>query len=36
LLILLMFAAAFVAWKNQFLDSKKIVTTEIPYDEQIY
>lgn len=36
LLILLMLTAAFVAWKNKFLESKKILITEIPYDEQIY
>ena len=28
--------AAIVAWKNQFLESKKLLTAEMPYDEQIY
>jgi MFS family permease len=36
LLILLMVAAAAVAWRNQFLESKKQLTTELQYDEQIY
>jgi len=36
LLILLMLTAAFVAWRNKFLESKKSLTTEMPYDEQIY
>ena len=36
LLILLMIVAAIVAWKNQFLESKKLLTAEMPYDEQIY
>lgn len=36
LLILLLLVAAFVAWKNKFLISKKSLTTELPYDEQIY
>jgi MFS family permease len=36
LLILLMLTAAFVAWRNKFLESKKSFTTEMPYDEQIY
>ncbi|HMG67708.1 MAG TPA: MFS transporter [Chitinophagaceae bacterium] len=36
LLILLMITAAIVAWRNNFLESKKIIKTELPYDEQIY
>jgi len=36
LLILLMLVAAIVAWRNQFLDSKKKFTEVIPYDEQIF
>ena len=36
LLILLLLVAAFVAWKNKFLVSKKSLSTEMPYDEQIY
>jgi biotin transporter BioY len=40
LLILLMIAAAIVAWKNRFLGGAQIVsseqTTELQYDEQIY
>jgi len=28
--------AAIVAWRNQFLESKKLLTAEMPYDEQIY
>jgi len=36
LLILLMIVAAIVAWRNQFLESKKLLTAEMPYDEQIY
>ena len=36
LLILLLLVAAFVAWKNKFLISKKLLSTELPYDEQIY
>lgn len=36
LLILLMLAAAFVAWKNKFLEGKKSLITEMPYDEQIF
>jgi hypothetical protein len=36
LLILLMLTAAFVAWRNKFLESKKSLTSEMPYDEQIY
>ena len=36
LLVLLLMVAAFVAWKNKFLVSKKSLTTELPYDEQIY
>jgi len=36
LLILLMLVAATVAWRNQFLDSKKTFTAVIPYDEQIF
>jgi MFS family permease len=36
LLILLMLVAAFVAWRNKFLGSKKSLITEMPYDEQIY
>jgi MFS family permease len=36
LLILLMITAAIVAWRNQFLESKEIITAEMPYDEQIF
>ena len=36
LLILLMITAAIVAWRNKFLESKKPLTTEMPYDEQIF
>jgi MFS family permease len=36
LLILLLLTAAFVAWKNKFLISKTSLSTEQPYDEQIY
>lgn len=36
LLILLMLAAAYVAWQNKFLENKKTITTELEYDEQIY
>ena len=36
LLILLLLVAAFVAWKNKFLVSKKSLSIEMPYDEQIY
>jgi len=36
LLILLMITAAIVAWRNQFLESKKTVIAEMPYDEQIF
>ena len=36
LLILLMFVAAFAAWKNKFLSTTVIPKTEQPYDEQIY
>ena len=36
LLILLMIVAAVVAWQNKFLESKKTLITEMPYDEQIY
>jgi len=36
LLILLMLTAAFVAWRNKFLENKKTITTELEYDEQIY
>jgi MFS family permease len=36
LLILLMITASVVAWRNQFLESKKPLTTELQYDEQIY
>jgi len=36
LLILLMLVAAVVAWRNKFLESKKSLITEMPYDEQIY
>ena len=36
LLILLLLTAAFVAWKNKFLIDKKSLSTEQPYDEQIY
>jgi MFS family permease len=36
LLILLMITAAIVAWRNKFLESKKSLTTEMPYDEQIF
>ncbi|HEY1869469.1 MAG TPA: MFS transporter [Chitinophagaceae bacterium] len=36
LLILLMLAAAFVAWRNKFLEGKKSLITELPYDEQIF
>jgi hypothetical protein len=36
LLILLMLVAAVVAWRNKFLESKKLLTAEMPYDEQIY
>jgi biotin transporter BioY len=36
LLILLMLVAAGVAWRNKFLESKKSLITEMPYDEQIY
>lgn len=36
LLILLMLTAAFVAWRNQFLESKQSLKPEVPYDEQIY
>ncbi|HEY2721753.1 MAG TPA: MFS transporter [Chitinophagaceae bacterium] len=36
LLILLMLTAAFVAWRNKFLGSKKSITKEMYYDEQIF
>jgi len=36
LLILLMITVAIVAWRNKFLESKKILTKEMPYDEQIF
>jgi Major Facilitator Superfamily len=36
LLILLMITASVVAWRNQFLENKKPLTTELQYDEQIY
>ena len=36
LLILLMLTAAFVAWRNQFLEGKRSLITEMPYDEQIF
>jgi len=32
----LMIVAAVVAWQNKFLESKKTLITEMPYDEQIY
>jgi hypothetical protein len=31
-----MITAAIVAWRNQFLESKEIITAEMPYDEQIF
>jgi MFS family permease len=36
LLIFLMGAAAFVAWRNRFLETKEPGVSEMPYDEQIY
>jgi len=36
LLILLMITVAIVAWRNQFLESKKTLETKLQYDEQIY
>ncbi len=36
LLILLLLAAAFTAWRNKFLSTTVIAKTELPYDEQIY
>jgi len=36
LLILLMLIVAVVAWRNQFLESKKSLETKLQYDEQIY
>ena len=36
LLILLMITAAIVAWRNKFLESKRSLQTNVPYDEQIY
>jgi MFS family permease len=36
LLVLLMLTAAIVAWKNRFLGARKSITSELPYDEQIY
>jgi hypothetical protein len=36
LLILLMLAAAFVAWRNQFLKTKPPDVSDMPYDEQLY
>jgi len=33
---LLMVVAAIVAWRNKFLENKKLLTAEMPYDEQIY
>ena len=36
LLILLMLTAAFVAWRNNFLENKKTIIAELEYDEQIY
>jgi MFS family permease len=36
LLILLMLTAAAVAWRNKFLETKKPLKSELPYDEQIF
>ena len=36
LLILLMITVAIVAWRNRFLEGKKTLTAEMPYDEQIF
>jgi len=36
LLIFLMIAAAVISWRNKFLESKKTLTKEMPYDEQIF
>jgi Major Facilitator Superfamily len=36
LLILLMLIAAFVGWRNKFLEGKRSLITEMPYDEQIF
>ncbi|TMI81945.1 MAG: MFS transporter [Bacteroidetes bacterium] len=36
LLIFLMLAAALVAWRNRFLETKGPDVSEMPYDEQIY
>jgi MFS family permease len=36
LLILLALLAAVVAWKNKFLENKRVLTGDLPYDEQIY
>jgi len=36
LLVLLMLTAAIVAWRNKFLETKKLIVDEVPYDEQVY
>ena len=36
LLILLTATAAYIGWKNRFLDTKGTLNTELEYDEQIY
>jgi len=36
LLILMMLAAAVVAWRNKFLTTTELAKPELPYDEQIY